>query len=274
MSETQQNPNYNPFDPANHSQGGGIWGDKIVTITRSRAVREALTYKGGSPVPQTDRKTKEPIPGTQQIQIGWEITGIVEGQDKERKEVYSVGERMEPTADGEGFVMKDGSPLKFSANSNAGKLSAALAAAGFNLALLFPNGQQKLSALTGARILFSAEQKKGTDGKPLKDKKGYDKMLFLPAKMMGFASGAPAVQQAAASAAPSPLADKAAGAVMTALAAAPGGVLSRADLVRTLAQNLAGDQDANGVIGLVVRDDFHKGRPWKFDGLKAALAQA
>lgn len=262
--------NYNPFDPANHSQGGGIWGDKIVTITRSRAVREALTYKDGTPVPQTDRKTGQAIPGTQQIQIGWEITGIVEGQDKERKEVYSVGERMDPTPDGEGFVMKDGAPLKFSANSNAGKFSAALAAAGFDLSLLFPNGQQKLSALTGARIMFKGEVKKGQDGKALKDKKGYEKMLFLPSKMMGFATGASAAL-AAAQPTGGALADKAAGAVMSALAAAPENKLSRADLVRTLANSLAGDQDVNSIIGLVVRDDFHKGRAWKFDGLMASL---
>jgi hypothetical protein len=61
---------------------------------------------------------------------------------------------------------------------------------------------------------------------------------------------------------------KASGAVLGALAKGP---LSRADLVRTLAQSLAGDADANAIIGLVVRDDFHKEQPWKYDGVTASL---
>ena len=63
--------------------------------------------------------------------------------------------------------------------------------------------------------------------------------------------------------------DKAVAAVLDALS---GGPLTRADLVRTLAQQLAGDADANAIISLVVRDDFHRGKPWKYDGERACLS--
>jgi hypothetical protein len=63
---------------------------------------------------------------------------------------------------------------------------------------------------------------------------------------------------------------KAVAAVLNALSDGP---LTRADLIRALAHQLAGDADANAIISLVVHDDFHRGKPWKYDGMRAALSQ-
>jgi hypothetical protein len=261
----------NPFDPETFTHGGGLWDGKTVTVTGAVAKVEALTYGDGKPV--LDDK------GQQTIQTGLVLTGIADGgDDKERRETYSVGDRLVPTPDGEGFVAKDGGPPKFHANSNMGKFSAALKASGFDLGVLIvrqPDGsvRQQLSRLVGARLVFKGEPKVGKDGRPIKDKKGYDKNMFLPVKFVGYAAGAGTVAQPAGAggngaAGGDAIKTKAKEAVLKALAAGP---LTRADLVRTLAQQLAGDADSNAVIGLVVRDEFHKGQPWHYDGTQASL---
>jgi hypothetical protein len=244
----------NPFDPDSFVHGGGLWDGKIVTITGAVAKTEALAYGDGKPV--VDPKT-----GAQTTQTGLIVSGISDGaDDKERRETYSCGDRLVPTPDGQGFVSRDGGAPKIHANSNLGKFAAALKASGFDLSTLIEGGQQKLGKLVGARFMFKGEPKVGRDGKALKDKKGYDKNLYLPVKFVGYATGGGVVGNG--------LATKADAAVVAALA---GGPLSRADLVRTLAQSLAGDGDSNAVIGLVIRDDFHKGKPWKYDGVTASL---
>jgi len=260
MTEAQQASN--PYDPETFAHGGGLWDGKTVTITGAVAKVEALAYGDGKPV--LDDK------GQQSIQTGLVITGIADGgDDKERRETYSVGDKLVPTPDGEGFIGKDGGPPKFHANSNMAKFATALKGSGFDLSTLIVDGKQRLSKLVGARFTFKGEPKIGKDGKPIKDKKGYDKSLHLPVRFVGYATG----QQAAAPSGNGPvpaggLHVKATGAVLAALA---GGPLTRADLVRTLAQQLAGDADANAIIGLVVRDDFHKGQAWKYDGTRASL---
>lgn len=264
MSETQQQAvAANPFDPETFVHGGGLWDGKIVTITGAVAKSEALTYGDGKPV--LDDK------GQQSVQTGLVITGISDGaDDKERRETYSVGDKLVPTPDGQGFVARDGGPPKFHANSNMGKFAAALKGSGFDISTLIADGKQQLGKLVGARFMFKGEPKVGRDGKALKDKKGYDKNIFLPVKFMGYAAGAGMAAGATTTSAPvgNGLAAKADAAVLAALAAGP---LSRADLVRTLATALAGDADSNAVIGLVIRDDFHKGKPWKYDGITASL---
>ena len=274
MSETQTQGQaaFNPFDPDQFVHGGGLWDGKTVTITSAVAKTEALKYGDGKPV--LDAKT-----GQQSIQTALYLTGIADGgDDKERHEEYSVGGTLVPTPDGQGFVRPDGGPAKFHANSNMGKLAAALKASGFDIASLIdpvPGGppKQRLDRLTGARFVFKAEAKLGKDGKAIKDKKGYDKHIHLPVKFVGYAQGVqakPAGNGGVQAPAPGALDGKATGAVVAALTAA-GGKATRADLVRGLAQSLAGDPDANAIIGLVVRDDFHKGKPWQYDGTQASL---
>lgn len=269
---------YNPFDPSQHATGGGLWDGRTVTVTRVRAQTEPMKKGDGSAV--LDEKTKQPV-----IQTALVVWGIAEGSDdKERYETYGAGEKLVATPDGEGFVSKDGGPAKFHANSGIGKFSAALKGAGFDLGTLIERGadgavRQRLSRLTGARLIFKGEPKMGKDGKPVKDKNGYTKSSFLPVRFVGYAAQSGTVAQpsaagngAAAATGVIPgrdaLLGKAAGAVLTALATGP---LTRAQLITKLAESLKGDTDANAVIGLVVRDDFHKGQPWKYDGTQASL---
>lgn len=271
MSETQTaaapGPEVNPFDPANHSQGGGLWDGKTVTITSAVAKTEALKYKNGDPV--LDQKTKEPV-----IQTALYITGISDGgDDKERHEEYSVGDKMAATPDGEGFTMKDGGAAKFHANSNMGKFAAALKASGFDLSALYQGGKQRLkSGLTGARFVFKAEAKIGKDGKTIKDAKGYDKNVHLPVKFVGFATGVtrPAAGNGAAAPVAGALDGKASAAVIKVLTEA-GGAVPRAKLIQGIALAGATDPDTNGILTLVVQDGWHKGKPWTYDGQQASL---
>jgi hypothetical protein len=274
MSEVDKAAGSNPFDPETFSHGGGLWDGKTVTITSAVAKAQALSYGDGKPV--IDDKTK-----TQSIQTGLFLKGIAEGDEKEREESYGVGDRVVPLPDGRGFQSKDGGPLKFHANSGIAKLSAALKAAGFDLGNLIERNAdgsvtQRMDRLVGARFVMRGEQRLGRDGKPLKDKKGYDKMAFYPATFVGYVAGQGGVAStggngAVAAAPAGALAEKAAGAVTVALTAAKDGKLNRADLVRTLAAQLAGDPESNAIIGLVVRDDFHKGQKWAYDGVTASL---
>lgn len=255
-------PEYNPFASENLATGGGLWDGKKVTITRIACETRALTFKDGKPV--MDEKT-----GKQSLQTALYLTGIAEGEEKEREEAYTPGERMEPTADKEGFVMKDGSTIKFHANSNLGKLAVALGASGFDTKILFPGGRLKFTNLVGAQLTFKGEVKLGRDGKPLKDKKGYEKNAFFPVKFHGFVSGTgTSVAGVVGGTAPGALDEKATAAVVGILA---GGPKTRAELVKALATTLVGDADSNAIIGLVVRDDFHKGKPWKYEVGTASL---
>jgi hypothetical protein len=262
MTETTQAA-YNPYDSDTFQHGGGLWDGKVVTITSAIAKTEALTYGDGKPV--IDDKTKQ-----QSIQTGLVISGIADGEDdKERRETYSVGDKLVPTPDGEGFVARDGGPPKFHANSNMAKFASALKASGFDISkLVAVDGRQKLSRLVGARFVFTAQPKIGRDGKPLRDKKGYDKNIYLPVKFVGYAGEGATAPAGNGAAGGSGLREKATAKVLAALANGP---LTRADLVRTLAQQLQGDADANAIIGLVVNDNFHKGQAWKYDGTQASL---
>lgn len=284
MSETQTEvaAEFNPFDPANHSQGGGLWDGKTVTITSATPKVEALFYgkdKGGAAV--IDKKT-----GNQSILTALFLTGIAEGgDDKERKEEYSVG-NLVGVQDG-AFVMKEGGPLKFHANSNFGKLSAALKAAGFDIGTLLVRDaggalvfiapgvpKQDYSKLVGARFVFKAESKVGKDGKSLKDAKGYDKSAHFPVKFLGYSGGAQVKPAAGAVAAPvvgaNGLEEKAVGAVLEVIAA-NGGKIARAALVQALAVKFKGQPESNPILGLVVNDAWHKGKAWGYNGVEATL---
>lgn len=263
---------YNPFDQGNFATGGGLWDGKEVTVTRAVAGVKLLTTKDGKPV--IDDKTKK-----QSAVIGLIVSGLAEGDEKERTVEYTCGEKMQPDADGESFSMKDGSVPKFHVNSSLGKLVAALTASGFPVRDLLVGvgakyiGQQKWSKLVGAKLTFKAEAKLGKDGKPLKDAKGYEKNSFYPVKFVGMtagivSSGGGGSVGGVARPGSEAIVAKAEGLVIEALAAGP---LTRQQLVQALAQKLAGDSDSNAVIGLIVRDDFHKGKAWKYEDGTASL---
>lgn len=284
MTETQtaaQDPEFNPFDPVHHKEGGGLWDGKTVTITSAVAKTEAL--RNGDGTPWLDPKTKEPV-----IQTALYLTGIPDGSDdKERHEEYTAGDRNVATPDGEGFVDKaTGASPTFSKSSNLSKFLAAIKASGFDIGTLIergPDGKivQRLRRLTGARFVFKGEAKIGRDGKPLKDKKGYTKNIHLPVKFVGYAAGAPSAAAPsggnghAAPASGDALTTKAIGAVTAVLAKTPGVKVTRADLIRGLAESLKGDPQANDIIGLAVKDDWHNANKakggWQYDGTHANL---
>lgn len=267
----------NPFDPDSFSHGGGLWDGKTVTITEARVKTEALKYGDGRPV--TNDK------GEQSVQTALVLKGIAEGgDDKERSESYSGGDKLMATSDGEGFIPKDGGPLKFHANSNIAKFSAALKAAGFDIGTLLAKDappiapgvpRQQFSKLVGARFVFKGEPKIGKDGKPIKDKKGYDKNAFYPVRFVGYAQGSAAHAgggngAATANGGGSALETKATAKIVEVLSDA-GKPVTKADLIRLMAQKLVGDSDNNGIIALVARDDFHRGKPWTYDGKQASI---
>lgn len=244
----------NPFDPANFTSGGGLWDGKVVTITGSKGVLSPMKNGDGSPVLGDD--------GNPVIKHVWQVTGIAEDADAERREEWSAGSLL-PTPDGEGFTSpKDGSIVPFDKRSEAGKAMQALVDGGFDPALLFDGetGKPKLSGLVGCKILFRAEDKLDRNGHVKKNKKGYTQQRFYPSKLVGFAEGKAPVDAAAHSA----LEDKAVG-VIVGILKENNGKVSRAALVRLLSAKLAGDTDANKIIGLVTKESFHTDRPWTRD---------
>lgn len=251
--------NPNPFDDETFKTGGGFWDGKQVTITKSYTGIEEMTYADGTPVLGKDKK---PI-----RQVSWILYGIAEDSEKERKEVYSAGDKVRPTADGKGFESVDGSPVTFHANSNVAKLAKALKTAGYDIGQLFPEGKQDVSKLVGARLAFVAVQKVGQDGKPLKDKKGYNKNAYYPSAYIG-QTGLSAAPAAAGNGAAD---DVAVEAVLAVLAEAEGGKKTRIELVRGVTKKLQGKPELFAAVQKVGDDKWHKDKPWKYDGLTASL---
>jgi hypothetical protein len=227
MTETET---VNPFDEP-FATGGGLWDGKTVTITNSKAVSEALqNYK--------DDK------GNDVIQVALKISGISEDNDKERFESYSVGKKLAPTADGQGFESIDGSPVKFYSNSNIGKFLDALKASGYDRSKLYVNGRQNVGALVGERFIFKGEAKLDKDGNEIKDKKGYVKMAFFPSKYLGSVGKAVGANGDALKVR--------AQTVVVGL----GVTANKADMVRRASEALKGDPDANRILALIVQDSF------------------
>lgn len=248
---------FNPYE--DFSAGGGLWDGKVVSITGACFKLDPLQYKDGSPV--IDERTGQPS-----IRNVLEVVGIAEGEEKERRETYSIGGNI-PTADGEGFQKADGTPGKLHENSEAAKFFRDLKNAGFDMGLLYNRETHRshISNLKGARLLFKAVPRLDKDGKVKMSKDGkYEQNSYLPVKFVGSTV-------MTAKAGPSDgLRDKAAGIILT-LLADNGGKLTRADLVRKVSGALAKDKDSTAIIGLIVREDFHKGQPWTYTGTEISL---
>jgi len=249
----------NPFDPSNFIEGGGLWDDKIVTITGSKFGLYHMKRGDGSAV--VDNKTGEPV-----VKRVWEITGIADDDERERQERYSIGS-LQPTADGESFTKPDGSFGTFHKNADAAKFASGLFNGGFDVNLLFDaeTGKAKASALVGARIRFKAEAQLDKDGNPKKNKKGYEMQNFYPSEFIGFKDGV------AAAAGPSDedvtLAQDTVVAVLTAL----GGSASRGDVIREVTKKLAGTENGPKVIQLLVKPEFNAAAPWTLDGTTLSI---
>jgi len=256
----------NPFDESNFLTGGGIWDGKTVTITGAKTVDELISDGQGNPV--MDFKD----PSKQSHFRGLVLTGIADDAENERREQYSAGSLI-PTDDGEGFRLPPGpdgrvsdKPVRFHESSGMAEFSRRLGASGFDVSKLLVDGKLKVSALTGARFVMRGQPKKDKEGKQKVSKKGYDEFRFFPEKFVGYREGLVA---------PAPvsnvLRDKAISTVVTVLGE-NGGTLGRAEMVRKISAALAKDADANKVIALISRDEFHKDVPWTRDGTSYRLS--
>lgn len=248
--------NKNPLRAENFSTGAG-WDGKTVTILSVRAENRALTYKDGTPVIDKDTGSQSVIPMLR-------VTGIADPdggkEPKERTEEIQTG--FQATADGEGFVDREGKAARFRAGSNMGNFFAALATAGFDVDQLWDAANERTiySKLNGARFVFRSEQVNDKDGKPKKDKGGYNVIRNLPAKFIGYRSG-----NGAAAATPGNASREQAQSVVLKILQDAGKPLSRLEVVRAL-----GPQNAS-VAALVVSDAFHAAAPWKSDGQTLSL---
>lgn len=223
-------------------------------ITGSKFVTKLLATKAGQAV--IDAKT-----GQQSFINVWEVRYIQEGRDKEQAEEYSFGKTLVPSADGETLVNPTGGPVKLNKDSGMAKARNGLKAAGYPIETLHP----KISAFIGSKIVFMGEPKKDLEGKAKTHTyqgKTYTDYVFYPAKFLGRVGG---VVAGASSGNGATLATKTEAAILAVLAGS-GGKIDRAGLVTALAKQLSGDAEANQVIALTVRSDFHTGRPWAFDG--------
>lgn len=258
MSEQEA---FNPFE--DFATGGGLWDGKVVTVTEAKFTIDRLTYKDGKPV--MDERTGQPS-----VRNVLALQGIAEGEEKERRETYSIGGCV-PTADGEGFLKADGTPGKLHENSEAAKFFRALKAGGFDTASLYDAsaGRSRVSVLKGARIEFVAVPKLDKDGKPKMSKDGkYAENHFFPKKYLG--TVATAHTAGGNGAAGDALKEKAVGVVMAVLAEG-GGTMGRADLIRKVGAAMAGDKDVMKVVAMIAREDFHKGAPWRYTGTEISL---
>jgi hypothetical protein len=261
MSDSEQD--FNPF--VDFAVGGGLWDGKTVTITEAKFTIDRLTYKDGKPV--MDERTGQPS-----VRNVLAVQGIAEGEEKERRETYSIGGCV-PTADGEGFLKADGTPGKLHENSEASRFFRELKGAGFPVESLYDAASKRarVSGLKGARVVFVAVPKLDKDGKIKKSKDGkYTENHFFPSKFVGKAEGTVGAGGGNGAAAADALKEKAMGIVMQILAEA-GGTLSRSALVSKIGAAMAGDKEVMKVVALVVREDFHKGAPWKHTATEISL---
>lgn len=248
--------NKNPLRAENFSTGAG-WDGKTVTLLSVRAENRALTYKDGSPVINTETGAQSVVPMLR-------VTGIADPdggkEPKERTEEIQTG--FQATADGEGFVDREGRPARFRVGSNIGNFFDALTQAGFDVDTLWDaaNERTQYSKLNGARFVFRSEQVLDKDKKPKKDKGGYNVVRNIPAKFVGYRSG-----NGAATAAPGNASKEQAQSVVLKILQDAGKPLTRLEVVRAL-----GPQNAS-VAALVVSDSFHASAPWKSDGQTLSL---
>lgn len=261
MSEQKKNP---WLEENFVGGGGGLWDGKTVTVLSSKTMIDFLSRGDGTPV-------IDPETGKQSYRHVLMLTGIADDDEMERREGYSAGKTLLPTADGEGFVNQKGQDeTNFNRNSEISKFAAAIRAGGFDMSRLWDaeKGKMKASGLTGARFTFKGVPRHDREGKEKVNKKGYVELKFYPVEFLGFKAGV----GSAPGGAPNELREKAVGVVVSILAEADGKKVSRADLVRKLSSKLSGDADANKVLALVTRDDFHTDVPWVRDATGFTLS--
>ena len=77
----------NPLLEENFSSGGGLWNDKIVTITATTTKIVPLKYGSGEPVMKDGKESFRHVLA---------IKGIANDEEAEREETYSAGRDVHP----------------------------------------------------------------------------------------------------------------------------------------------------------------------------------
>jgi len=252
----------NPFEPENFATGGGgLWDNKVVTILKASAKTKMM---GRQETPWINPET-----GTTKSQNGISIIGLADDLEFEREEFYTIGQQL-PTEDGEGFIHpRTKQPAAFSENSNAAKFAAALKESGFDVSRLWDEKSKriKLSGLVGAQFLFKGIQRLDKEDKPKMTKKGFPDMAFFPVKFIGYKAGVAPVAVSVSI----ELREKASAKFLEVLEAAPDNKLTRVQAIKGLNALLTGDPDANKIIALLGKPDFHTEQPWKVDSTGYSL---
>jgi hypothetical protein len=250
----------NPYAADEFTRGGGFWDDKVVTITGAVfKLKPIVQGTGDKQVPWIDPETKE-----QGIAHILELKGIDAESEKERTEEYSIGQFI-PSEGGEQCVHPKKPEKRLDERSLAARFFTALENAGHDNSKLYP----KISALVGYKILFKGEPVLLKDGSVKQNKNGYDVVNFLPVSIEGEGAGA-AAGAAAVPAGANGLAKKADKTILGLMVKAEG-KLTRKDLVKQISKTLAGDKDSNKIVALVVRQDFHKDKPWDYTGTEITI---
>jgi len=246
----------NPLLEENFSSGGGLWNDKIVTITAATTKIVPLKYGSGEAVMQDGKESTRHV---------LSIRGIGDTDEAEREETYSAGQTWLPTPDGEGFVKFDGSTGgTFSKTCELAEFLRRIRSGGFDPGLLFDEetGKTKFSGLVGAKFHMEGIDKHDKDGKPKLNAKGYVQQAFYPTIFVGFKAGvgAPKPNGGADS---GDLRDKAVQMVVAILTENQGRA-SRAEVVRRV--GLSGDTDTNKIIAMLASGKLVGDVPWVTDG--------
>jgi len=242
----------NPFLAENHSAGGGKWDGRVVSITSAKFMLKPIMFGDGTPWLNSDGE-----PGVIHC---LQVSGIADGDERERDMEYSIG-GLVPTADGQFYEKRDGTPGELRKTSACSKFFEKLEACGFDMSNLVKDGEPFVSGLVGAEIEFKSEQRKNKDGSLKFSKKGdFPELDFWPERFVSYnANGS----QASAN---EEITNRATDIVAGLLEVAPEGKLTRKDLIKELGVTLANDSDKNAILRLALSPEFHDQSPWSTDG--------
>lgn len=250
----------NPFAAENRTEGGGggFWNNKTITILEAGLAVDAIKN-------WVDPNTG--LPGISNVLF---VKGVDE-DGRERREAYSTGQNR-PSTDGKHLVKPDGTQTEtFVSNCHAAFFADALIKGGFDVEKLFnaETGAFQLENLVGAQFEFYSVERKNKEGGTKKSKDGkYTEYYHLPSKFVGYVAGR---QQTGASSGNGAVVREKAIATVTEILGEAGGKVSRVDLIRKLQIKLSKDTDANKVLALIAKPDFHQDAPWTSDGAGYSL---
>jgi hypothetical protein len=252
----------NPYAVDEFATGGQGWDDQVVQVTKVEFKVSLMTQgKRGS---AEEKPWIDPDTGKQGFNNVLAITGIPVEGDKEWTNEYGTGAFV-PAEGGEQCVHPQDPSKRLHVKCKAAIFLKGLSEAGFDTATLYP----KISALVGQRILFKGVPILNKDGSIKKNKAGFEQFDYYPIGIEE--GGAAAVSTQPTAAAGNGLAELADETILNVLGETEGGKLTRAELVRAVSKALAGQAEANKIVALIVRQDYHTDKPWTYTGTEISL---